>query len=70
MPLLIKKTVVQRSKKVKNFLCRRAVSVEVLSTCSPKIQQLEMGRDQLLGIVDMSTTTFTHPALELELNDK
>jgi hypothetical protein len=32
MSLLIEKTVVQRSKKGKNFLCRRAVSVEVLST--------------------------------------
>jgi hypothetical protein len=33
MSVLIEKTVVvQRSKKWKNFLCRRAVSVEVLST--------------------------------------
>jgi hypothetical protein len=26
--------------------------------------------DDIVGIVDMSTTTFTHPPLELELNDK
>jgi hypothetical protein len=33
MSLLIEKTVVvQRSKKGKNLLCRKAVSVEVLST--------------------------------------